>query len=67
MSKMIVFFMLAPLAATSLADEPLLVPQVRSFKASDRALPSEGYRIRIGADGKAAVEAADEAGRFYAV
>lgn len=33
MSKMIVFFMLAPLAATSLADEPLLVPQVRSFKA----------------------------------
>ena len=66
MSKMIVFFMLAPLAATSLADEPLLVPQVRSFKASDRALPSEGYRIRIGADGKAAVEAADEAGRFYA-
>ena len=43
-----------------------LVPAVRSFRIGDKPLPSEGYRIRIGADGKASVEAADEAGRFYA-
>ena len=43
-----------------------VVPAVRSFSVTDRTLPPEGYRIRIDAEGKPAVEAADEAGRFYA-
>ena len=43
-----------------------LVPQVQSYRITDRTLPAEGYRIRIGADGKADVSAADDAGRFYA-
>ena len=43
-----------------------VVPAVRSEKITDCKLPSEGYRIRVGADGQAQVEAADAAGRFYA-
>ena len=43
-----------------------IVPQPQSFRISGRALPDEGYRIRIDAEGKAKVEAADEAGRYYA-
>lgn len=43
-----------------------VVPEVRSFAITDRILPPEGYRIRIDAEGKPTVEAADEAGRFYA-
>lgn len=48
-----------------LATLPVL-PAVRSERISDAKLPAEGYRIRIDAGGKATIEAADAAGRFYA-
>ena len=43
-----------------------LVPQVQSYRITDRTLPAEGYRIRIGADGTAHLKVADKAGEFYA-
>ena len=53
------------LIASMIAALPLL-PAVRSERITDAKLPAEGYRIRIGADGRADIEAADAAGRFYA-
>src|SRR5687768_7001044 len=59
-------------------DAPVLLPQPRqaSFSgrrvaaaapriARDPALPEQGYRIRIGVDG-IAIDAADDAGEYYA-
>ena len=43
-----------------------VVPAVRSDRITAAELPPEGYRIRVGADGKPVIEAADAAGRFYA-
>ena len=43
-----------------------VIPAVRSNRISSVALPAEGYRIRIDAAGNANIEAADDAGRFYA-
>ena len=43
-----------------------LVPQVQSYRITDRTLPAEGYRIRIGADGAIRLDVADKAGEFYA-
>lgn len=43
-----------------------VIPAVRSEKITDAKLPAEGYRIRIDGMGSASVEAADDAGRFYA-
>ena len=41
-----------------------LVPAPQSFRWTGRDLPAEGYRLRI-RDGKAEIEAADDAGRFF--
>lgn len=43
-----------------------IVPQVQSYSLTLGALPPEGYRIRIDEGGAAKIEAADDAGRFYA-
>ncbi len=43
-----------------------VLPAVRSESITGAALPPEGYRIRIDGRGEARIEAADEAGRFYA-
>ena len=44
----------------------VLVPRPRAYRWSGRPLPPEGYRLKVDKSGEVAVEAADEAGRFYA-
>lgn len=44
-----------------------VVPAVEpSVRVGERALPAEGYAITIGDDGSVALDAADDAGAFYA-
>lgn len=43
-----------------------VIPAVRSERITSAVLPAEGYRLRIDALGNALIEAADDAGRFYA-
>ena len=43
-----------------------LVPRPQSFQITGRPLPPEGYRLRVDAEGRAEITAADAAGHFYA-
>ena len=58
--------LVVPLALRGASPASALIPAPQAWTATDRPLPAEGYRIRIDAEGRASVEAADEAGRFYA-